>query len=76
MIFNYTLLKAFLQRKIEKDNITLKEILKPLNISEKRFNKIINNEGYFKVNEMLLLMDKLDIPANMIELVFYDKKED
>lgn len=76
MKFNYTLLKAFLQRKLEKDNITLKEILKPLKISEKRFNKILNNEGYFKVNEMLLLLDKLDIPANMIELVFYDKEED
>lgn len=74
MIFNYTLLKAFLKRKLEKDNITLKELLKPLNMSEKRFNKIINNEGYFKVNEMLNLMDILDIPANMIVQIFYDKK--
>lgn len=74
MKFNYTLLNAFLIRKLEKDNITLKEILKPLNMSEKRFNKIINNEGYFKVNEMLILMDILDIPTNMIEQIFYDKK--
>lgn len=73
--FNFTLLKAFIQVKQDKEKISLKDILKPLNLSEKRLNKILNNEKEFTINEIFYLKLIFEIPDNMIKRVFFDKLE-
>lgn len=73
--FNFTLLKAFMQVKQDKEKASIRDILKPLNISEKRYNRILNNESEFTINDMFYLKLVLDIPDNMVKRVFFDKLE-
>lgn len=75
MIFNYDLLKEFIDKKQVKEKTTLRDILKPIHISEKRFNKILNNEGYFTLKEILHISEELNISNSMIKQVFFNKME-
>lgn len=73
--FNFTLLRAFMQVHLDKEHTTIKDTLKPLKMSERKFNKILNNEIEFSLNDIFLLKHILYIPDNMIKRVFFDKLE-